>query len=165
MEEKIRTVLINKKLWDVYDTHSKVIKDIIKEMIYIEEVISIDIKEIKISVEDTEILITRDDDNINVDIIEDGEALGGEFELLGVFDPSEYPYFFPAFEWEGKYYEADAFIALLQDDICEIILNKFAPCSATKFVQEYYEEVKNTEYANIFEDLSNYPMWKWKKDD
>ena len=88
INEKIRTVLINEKLWNVYGTHSKVIDDAIKKMI--------DNTEIKIEVEGTEILIARDDfDNISVDVFEDGEVLGGKFEFLGVFDPSDYPYFFP----------------------------------------------------------------------
>ena len=83
-----RTVLINEKLWSLYGTHSKVIDDAIKKMI--------DNTEIKIEVEGTEILISRDDfDNISVDVFEDGGPTGGDFELLGVFDPSDYPYFFP----------------------------------------------------------------------
>lgn len=89
-----RTVWINEKLWDLYSANYDFINQNIKKMI--------DNKEIKIEVEGTEILIVRDDfDNIDVDIYEDGEATGGDFELLGVFNPSDYPYFFPE-KMEGK---------------------------------------------------------------
>ena len=86
----------------------------------------------------TEILIARDDfDNISVDVYEDGEVLGGKFEFLGVFDPSDYPYFFLAFEWYGNYYDVDSFL----------------------------KAVKNIEYANIFKDEFLKQMKRWRKDE
>ena len=156
----MRTVWINEKLWDLYGVRPNYdfIDQNIKKMI--------DNTEIKIEVGDTEILIVRDDfDNISVDVCDDGKCLGGEFELLGVFDSNAYPYFFPAFEWDGYIYDMEVFCGYLDDDVREKIHNKFAPCSETKFIQEYYKAVKNTELASIFDDDFLKQMRRWKKEE
>jgi hypothetical protein len=154
----MRTIWINEKLWDLYGTHSEAINDAIKKMI--------DNTEIKIEVEDTEILISRDDlDNISIDIFEDGEPLGGEFEFLGVFDPSDYPYFFPAFEWDGYIYDMDVFREYLDDEIREQVHAEVAPCSETTFIKTYYNKVKNTELASIFDDEFLSQMRRWEKEE